>query len=164
MFHEDQLWRREEVNLQNGKISAFDENTINLKMAKADSLNQIEAKTIIRKYGFPGYSLVGEVGSDAFWAIVQHCDDDVAFQQKVLLLMCKEVKKNNASGEKFALLQDRVLINEGHKQLYGTQVRLDLKTHHAKPFPIQDSLTVDVRRKAVGLQPLKNYLKLFDQQ
>lgn len=75
MFHEDQLWRREEVNLQNGKISAFDENTINLKMAKADSLNQIEAKTIIRKYGFPGYSLVGEVGSDAFWAIVQHCDD-----------------------------------------------------------------------------------------
>jgi len=81
-----------------------------------------------------------------------------------IVTMGKEVKKNNASGEKFALLQDRVLINEGHKQLYGTQVRLDLKTHHAKPFPIQDSLTVDVRRKAVGLQPLKNYLKLFDQQ
>lgn len=131
-------------------------------MVKTDSLNMIEAKFIIMKYGFPGYSLVGTDGSNGFWAIIQHCDNDVIFQQKVLLLMAKEVKRHNASGENFALLQDRVLTNQGHKQLYGTQVRLDLKTHHAKPLPIQDSLNVDSRRKAVGLSPLQDYLKLFD--
>jgi hypothetical protein len=41
--------------------------------------------------------------------------------------MSKQVKRHNASGENYALLQDRVLVSQGHKQLYGTQVRLDLK-------------------------------------
>jgi hypothetical protein len=133
-------------------------------MGTTDSLDMIAAKNIVDKYGFPGYSLVGEDGSDGFWAIVQHCDNDLNFQQKVLSLMAKEVQRRNATGANFALLQDRVLVSKGEKQLYGTQVRLDLKTHHAKPFPIRDSLTVDVRRKAVGLPPLQDYLKLFEKQ
>lgn len=162
MFKEDQKWRRESLNLENGKKSSFDEATINRNMFKTDSLNMIEAKLIIKKYGFPGYSLVGEDGSDGFWSIIQHCDHDLIFQQKALVLMAEEVKKHNATGENLALLQDRVLISQGYKQLYGTQVRVDLKTHHAKPFPIQDSLNVDSRRKVIGLQPLQEYLKLFD--
>jgi hypothetical protein len=162
MFKEDQKWRRESLDLQNGKTSAFDEAFINRNMSKTDSMNMNEAKLIINKYGFPGYSLVGEDGSDSFWAIVQHCDQDLIFQQKALVLMTKEVKRHNATGENLALLQDRVLVSQGHKQLYGTQVRLDIQSHHAKPLPIQDSLNVDSRRKAVGLQPLQDYLKLFD--
>lgn len=163
MFKADQKWRVESNNLENGKKSVFDEATIDKNMVRTDSLNMIAAKLIIRKYGFPGYSLVGTDGTDGFWAIIQHCDNDVIFQQKVLSLMDKEVKRHNAPGEKFALLQDRVLINQGRKQLYGTQVRLDLKTHRAKPLPVQDSLNVDSRRKAVGLSPMKDYLKLFEQ-
>lgn len=162
MFKEDQKWRLESRKLLNGKPSAFSEATIESNMGKTDSLNMIVAKQIIKKYGFPGYILAGEDASKGFWAIVQHCDQDVAFQQKALLLMAAQVKKRNASGEDYALLQDRVLINQGHKQLYGTQVRLDLKTHHAKPLPIQDSLHVDARRRSVGLSPLQDYLKLFD--
>lgn len=164
LFKEDQKWRLESINLENGKKSSFDEATINRNMFKTDSLNIIEAKVIIKKYGFPGYSLIGEDGSDDFWAIIQHCDQDLIFQQKVLALMEKEVKRHNATGENFALLQDRVLVSQGHKQLYGSQVRVDLKTHHAKPFPIQDSIHVDLRRKAVGLSPLQDYLKLFERQ
>ena len=162
MFREDQKWRIESDNVQNGKKSEYEEATINRNMGKTDSLNMIQAKIIINKYGFPGNSLVGADGSNGFWAIVQHSDDDPMFQQKVLKLMRKEVKLKNASGENFALLQDRVLINQGHKQLYGTQLRRDLKTHQVKPLPTRDSLNVDSRRKAVGLPPLKEYLKLFN--
>ena len=162
MFKEDQKWRRESLNFENGKKTSFDETTINKHMFETDSLNMIEAKGIVKKYGFPGYSLVGKSGSDGFWAIIQHCDEDMVFQQSALALMSKEVKRHNATGENYALLQDRVLISQGHKQLYGTQVRLDLKTHHAKPFPIQDSLNVDLRRKEVGMPPLQDYLKQFD--
>lgn len=162
MFTEDQKWRREEINLQQGKKSSFDENSIEESMGKADSLNLIKAKIIINKYGFPGYSLVGIDGSDEFWAIVQHSDQDIAFQKKVVLLMSGAVKRHNASGDKFALLQDRVLVNEGRKQIYGTQVHVSTITHHASPFPIQDSVNVDARRKSVGLQSLEDYLKLFN--
>ncbi|OKS84769.1 hypothetical protein RG47T_0202 [Mucilaginibacter polytrichastri] len=162
MFRQDQKWRIESDKINNGKSSAYDEATINKNMAKTDSLNMMEAKLIIKKHGYPGYNLVDTSGSNAFWAIIQHCDDDVAFQQQALTLMSREIKRHNANGEDYALLQDRVLVNQGHKQLYGTQVRIDLKTHHAKPFPIQDSLQVDKRRKAVGLIPLQDYLKIFE--
>jgi hypothetical protein len=162
MFKQDQRWRIEIDNLGNGKGSAFDEATIEKNMGRTDSLNKIKAKQIVNKYGYPGYSLVGEDGSNGFWAIVQHCDNDTAFQQRVLKLMGRQVARHNASGENYALLQDRVLVNTGHPQVYGTQVRIDTLTHHAKPFPIADSVHVDARRKAVGLMPLKDYLKLFD--
>lgn len=122
----------------------------------------IEAKSIIKKYGFPGYDLVGESGSNGFWAIVQHCDQDVKFQQQALSLMGKQVRLNNASGENFASLQDRVLISTNKKQIYGTQVRYNPSTKTAKPLPVQDSVNVDKRRKAVGLTPLNEYLKIFD--
>jgi hypothetical protein len=86
MFKEDQKWRIESQNIYNGKKSKYDEGTINRNMAKTDSLNLMEAKSIISAHGFPGYNLVGEF-SNNFWAIVQHCDDDVKFQKQVLLLL-----------------------------------------------------------------------------
>ncbi|MDB5022385.1 MAG: hypothetical protein JWP78_140 [Mucilaginibacter sp.] len=162
MFRKDQKWRIESEKLINGKKSAYNEAAINRNMAKTDSLNMGEAKSIIAKYGFPGYDLVGEGYSNDFWAIVQHCDDDVKFQQYVLVLLSEQVNSHNASAENFALLQDRVLIGTGKKQLFGTQVRYNPKTKTAKPLPTQDSANVDKRRKSVGLSPLNEYLKLFD--
>lgn len=161
MFKEDQKWRKEAIKLQKNQHSDYDEETINKNMEQTDSLNLISAKQIVQQYGYPGYSLVGENGSSWFWAIVQHCDDDPAFQQKVLTLMGKEVKHNNASGEDYALLTDRVLANQGKKQLYGTQIRFNPKTKTYTPLPMEDSIHVDKRRKAVGLQPLDKYMKQF---
>ena len=94
--------------------------------------------------------------------MIQHCDQDIKFQQQALSLMSKQVKLHNASGENFAFLQDRILISTNKKQTYGTQVRYDPATKTAKPFPVQDSANVDKRRKAVGLTPLSEYLKVFD--
>lgn len=161
MFKEDQKWRKESDNLYNGKKSAYDQGMVDRKMAETDSLNRIEAKVIIAKFGYPGYDLVGEYSND-FWAIVQHCDADIKFQQRVLLLLEEQVKLRNASGENYALLKDRVLISTGKKQLYGTQVRYNPATKTAKPLPTEDSSHVDLRRKAVGLSPLNEYLKVFD--
>lgn len=162
MFTEDQKWRIESQNLNTGKTSAYAETVIDRNMTIADSVNMIKAKTIIAKYGFPGFDLVGEEYSNGFWAIIQHCDNDVEFQQRVLELLRKQVRLHNASAANYALLQDRVLINTGKKQLYGTQVRYNPQTKNAKPLPIEDSVNVDNRRKSVGLSPLNEYLKLFD--
>lgn len=162
MFKEDQKWRKESDKIMKGEKSAYSEAAIDKNWAKADALNQKKAKVIINKYGFPGFDLVGEDGSNNFWAIVQHCDDDVKFQERVLFLLDKQVKRHNASASNYALLKDRVLINTSKKQLYGTQVRYNPATKTAKPLPIADSANVDVRRKAVGLSTLNEYLKLFD--
>jgi hypothetical protein len=162
MFKNDQKWRKESIKANSREGSIYTQATIDSNWKVADSLNFIEAKRIVQQYGFPGYSLVGENGSNLFWAIIQHCDEDVNFQQQVLDLMGAEVKHHNASTENYAYLMDRVLINKGQKQLYGTQVHVNIKTKHSEPLPIQDSIGVDDRRKAVGLMPLKDYLKQFD--
>jgi hypothetical protein len=159
MFKEDQKWRIESAKFYNNQKSDYDQATVDKNWAATDMLNHDEAKNILAKYGYPGYSLVGESGSSKFWAIVQHCDDDLPFQQKVLLLMKKEVDRKNASGENYAYLMDRVLTNLGQKQLYGTQGTRSSKTKHWSPLPIRNPTQVEARRKAMGMISLKQYTK-----
>lgn len=159
MFKEDQKWRIESYYLNTKGKSDYNRKEIDRNWTIADSLNLLESKAIIGKYGFPGYSLVGESGSSKFWSIVQHCDDDVKFQQRVLKLMKAEVLKKNADGGDFAYLTDRVLVNTKKKQLYGTQTRLDKENKKYVPLPIRDEIMVNKRRLSVGLSSLETYLK-----
>lgn len=162
MFKQDQKWRIEYANLSKPGGSAYNEKTINSNWLSTDSSNLAEAKRIIKNFGYPGYTLAGKGGSNMFWAIIQHSDEDVKFQQQVLALMDKEVKRHNASGENYAYLKDRILINLGQRQLYGTQTSVDLKTRKHTAFPVQDQRNLESRRKSVGLKPLKEYLKWLD--
>ena len=79
-------------------------------------------KNIISTYGFPNFDKVGELSSFNFWLCVQHCDKDLKFQKKVLKLMKKELKNKKVNSENYAYLKDRVNINSGKAQVYGTQV------------------------------------------
>jgi len=161
MFKTDQFWRKEFAKTKRKEKSVYSDETIQSKWEEADRINELKAKAIIKKYGYPGYDLVGG-SSDSFWAIVQHCDDDIPFQEQVLILMKKEVDKNNADKENYALLTDRVLVGKHQKQIYGTQVNVDPKTHKATPFPLKYPKSVDKLRKEVGLEPLAAYLKSFE--
>jgi len=113
-------------------------------------------KNIADKYGFPGYDLVGKESSNNYWLLVQHSDFDVAFQKRALKLMKRQVEKKNASGQSYAYLIDRININEGKPQIYGTQIIMSGNTT-IKPCIDIDNL--DKRRKSVGLKPIKEYLK-----
>lgn len=122
------------------------------------ALNEKRLTEVMNKYGFPGFDLVGEKGSSHFWLITQHCDKDVAFQQRVLDSMKVAVANHNANPQNYAYLADRVLINTGKKQLYGTQVTYNTDSCQAIPKPLADSLTVNTRRGAIGLESIEAYL------
>ena len=121
-------------------------------------LNEDRLKAIFDRFGFPGFDLVGEKGSNDFWLMTQHCDKDVAFQEKVLAAMRGQISRHNADPKNFAYLTDRVRINTGQKQVYGTQVTYNLDSCQAVPKPLEDSLLVDNRRRDIGLGPLEAYL------
>jgi hypothetical protein len=72
--------------------------------------------------------------------------------------MKTEVENGNANASHYGLLTDRIRINTGRKQVYGTQVAYHSKTGQAYPKPLVDSLMVNERRKAIGLEPLELYL------
>lgn len=115
-------------------------------------------KEIFDKYGFVGFDRAGEDGSKNFWLMVQHADHNPEFQEEVLKKMEIEVEKNNANPSIYGLLVDRVRLNTGRKQIYGTQVSYDMETGQAYPDEMEDSLNVNERRKSIGLDPIEEYL------
>lgn len=113
-------------------------------------------KQILDQHGYPGYDLLGKESADKYFLLVQHSDFDVPFQKRALKLMKGQVRKQNASGKSFAFLTDRVNINEGKLQIYGTQV---LMSGDTKLKPCEDLKNLDKRRKSVGLEPINEYLE-----
>ena len=120
--------------------------------------HQKRIEEIFNEYGFVGYDLVGEKGSQDFWLVVQHSDHNPEFQKKVLEKMKQEVEQGNADSKSYALLVDRVKLNTGQRQIYGTQVDYNFKLAQAYPKKLADSLNVNQRRKSVGLEPIEVYL------
>lgn len=115
---------------------------------------------IIDAHGWLSSDLVGEDGASAAWLIAQHADFDVAFQQRALGLMTDAVVAGLADASELAFLEDRVAVNTGAEQTYGTQIRC--RGGVAEPAtPISDPGEVDQRRAGVGLEPLADYLAIF---
>jgi hypothetical protein len=84
------------------------------------------------------------------WIIAQR---DTALQRTVLHRMM-ESGPDEALAADVAVLEDRVRLQSGRKQLYGSQLRL--VGGKLVPAPIEDSAHVDMRRDAAGLPPLRN--------
>lgn len=120
--------------------------------------NQKRTKEIFDKYGFVGYDLAGKEGSNHFLLIVQHADHDPEFQNEVLQSMKIEVANENAEPKKYGMLVDRVKLNSGNAQIYGSQVQYNKHTGRAYPKQLADSVNVNKRRKSIGLEPLETYL------
>ena len=142
---------------------------INGDQAQRLDLERIEKETFIRhtvllkiileKYGFPNFDKVGKEASNNYWLCVQHSDHDLKFQEEVLRLMRIEVKNKKADPTNFAFLTDRVNLNSGKSQIYGTQVTYKDRT--AIPKDLKDPKTVNKRRTAVGLGPIEEYLNMM---
>ncbi len=115
-------------------------------------------ESVFDSIGYPGYDKVGKTGETWFWVLVQHSDFDPQFQHRVLKEMAKEVGKGNASPQNYAYLTDRVNLNFGEQQIYGTQVTYDFFTGHAEPKDLKDPENVGSRREEIGLEPLEKYL------
>jgi hypothetical protein len=126
------------------------------KANSVDRDNLTWMKTVVAKYGWPGKSLVGKHGAFAAFLLIQHADRDPAFQEACLKKM-QAAPPGEVEPVSLAYLTDRVLVAKGKKQKYGTQGRW-VNGKMVAPL-IEDEATVDERRKAIGLGPLRAYLK-----
>jgi len=126
------------------------------QMMKVDTANAARMRDIVRTYGWPGRSLVGEDGATAAFLLVQHADRDPAFQKRTLPLLHKAYEDGEASGEHLALLTDRVLVAEGKPQLYGSQAEIVGRTISVKR--VEDEENLDKRRAELGLPLMADYI------
>lgn len=116
----------------------------------SDSVMLSRLRTLASTRGsmWPTRAVVGAAGVRSVWLIAQR---DTALQRTALHRMM-ESGPDEALAADVAVLEDRVRLQSGRKQLYGSQLR----TLGGKlvPAPIEDSAHVDMRRDAAGLPPL----------
>ncbi|WP_191860068.1 DUF6624 domain-containing protein [Hanstruepera ponticola] len=121
------------------------------------SNNFKEIQHLINTYGWPKYSIVGSLAADAPLLCINHHEND-SIRKKYIDRIKNSCLKGEGSCTEFAKIQDRILVNDGKLQLYGMQFRYR-QDKTLEPFPIKDPEFVDKRRKTIGLEPLKDYLK-----
>lgn len=157
--YEDQGIRILLLNI--GKIQGVD-NQIVLKLRKEmkqiDSINAVRVQQIINEFGWLGKSKIGSEANQTLFLTIQHVDD-LTVQEKYLPMLEQAVKDNNAEPWQFAFLTDRILMNQGKFQIYGTQVIISKNPKESYVVPLQDPYKVDTLRKQIGLEPLKEYLQ-----
>lgn len=161
MKKEDQKWRVNMRKYRNGELSddtTLFQSIIN-KIKLIDSLNYYQLKNIFSNYGFPNYDQVGQNGSHDFWLLVQHQDRHPGFQDSVLAKMKIEVDLKKAAAINYAYLLDRVRVNSGEKQVYGTQCMLNEDKTSYIPQPVIDPEKLNERRLSIGLDSIENYIE-----
>lgn len=131
-------------------------------MIYQDSINLLKITHILDTKGWVGSDKVGGQANQTLFLVIQH--SPLKTQEKYLPMMREAVKKGNASANSLAMLEDRVALGQGKKQVYGSQIYRDEKTNLFYVAPLIDPDNVDKRRAEVGLGPIAGYVKNWDIQ
>ncbi len=129
------------------------------KVEAVDKKHTERMKEIIKEIGFPSISKLGKMGSQNAWLLVQH-SPDVQFMKSYLAMMEAESDREY-SMINYAYLKDRILLNDNEPQIYGTQVITNNETKKTELYKVIDPDNLDKRRKAIGLEPIEEYMKNF---
>lgn len=125
-----------------------------IKYAKEDHRNQELVISIIEKCGMPTLKEVTQKHMDAIWLGLQHTDKKN--RKKYFPQIEKAVENGDLSKQKYALMKDRILMDEGKPQIYGSQIK------NGKLYNLENPETVNERRKKMGMETIEDYLNKFN--
>lgn len=157
IYQEDQTYRRQigEIEEKFGRES--DEMKKHWELInEKDSVNLIKIQKILDEKGWLGSNVIGNQGNSTLFLVIQHSPLEV--QEKYLPMMRDAVKNGKANSSSLALLEDRVALRKGGKQIYGSQIGRDQETGEYFVSPLIDPENVDKRRAEVGLGPIADYI------
>ncbi|WP_260635772.1 DUF6624 domain-containing protein [Streptomyces angustmyceticus] len=115
---------------------------------------------IMDTHGWPTAELVGDEAARGAWLIAQHADRQLDVQRRALRLLEQAVAAGAASPRELAFLRDRTLVNEGRKQIYGTQIA-GVEEGSPVPWPCEDPGRMDALRAEAGIEPFDTYVARF---
>lgn len=131
----------------------------NLMDQSIDEQNLEVVEQILEKCGMPTPDNAGYEGPNTVWLVIQHAGADKRKRYFSDLLAAS--KKGHIDRQSIALMQDRMLMDDGQPQLYGSQVSMTDDGAY-ELYDLRDPETVDSRRAIMGMPPLKEYLMHFD--
>lgn len=129
---------------------------LHARMKQIDNENAVKVRQIIDRYGWRGKDDIGEDANETLFLCIQHLDD-LTIQEKYLPMLKQAVNEGCAEGWHYAFLVDRIRMNRGEKQVYGTQTITRNGTLDYV-VPLENPDKVDSLRHGVGLGTLNEYL------
>ncbi len=125
-----------------------------IKYAKEDHRNQELVISIIEKCGMPTLKEVSQKNMNAIWLGLQHSNKKI--RKKYFPQIVEAVINGDLSKGQYALMKDRMLMDEGKPQIYGSQIK------NGKLYKLENPETVNERRKKMGMGTIEDYLKYFN--
>jgi hypothetical protein len=125
-----------------------------------DSINLIKVLKILDERGWLGADVIGRQGNSTLFLVIQHSNQKT--QEKYLPMMREAVAKKKASASSLALLEDRVALGQGKKQVYGSQIGRKPNGGDYYVLPLEDPDNVDKRRDSMGLGSLESYISRWN--
>lgn len=160
IYQKDQEHRREVDRLARKYGGESEEVKQHWKITgKQDSVNLKRVQEILDEHGWLGAGVIGTQANSTLFLVIQHANKEV--QEKYLPMMQTAVSQGKANPAHLAMLEDRISIQKGEKQMYGTQIGKDPDTGLFFVFPLEDPENVDKRRRKVGLGPFTQYVADF---
>jgi len=157
VYQEDQKYRMQIDGIAEKHGYDSDEMAAHWKLInEKDVINLEKVQKILDERGWLGSDVIGKNGNLTLFLVIQHAPIEV--QDKYLPMMREAVAKGNANAGSLALLEDRVSLRKGGKQIYGSQVSRNPETEDHYVLPLEDPDNVDARRAEVGLGKLQDYV------
>ncbi|AGC77629.1 hypothetical protein LX97_02181 [Nonlabens dokdonensis] len=145
------------------KVYALDQN-MRIDESKYDpSIDQDNLVTVVsllEKCGMPTLKEINQKQMNAIWFVFQHGDN--YHRKKYFHLLKNAAQNGDLKKSKMALMEDRMLMDDGKPQIYGSQMTDDRENGGYKVYDLENPETVDKRRASVGLEPLSEYVKQWD--
>lgn len=113
--------------------------------------------SILKQYGWPTPSLVGKEGVEAALYLVSNSAAHLRVDLMPVIVAAS--KQGGVTRPDFAGYIDRLRLDAGLKQLFGTQATII--NGFLVLFPIEGEAQVDLLRKQFGLAPLTDYLRFL---
>ena len=158
----DQAVRADWAKVATGNATQEEAIEYALKLDETDSTNLASVSRILDTYGWP--SGLSDEANEAIFLVIDH--SDLKTMNKYIGLFHDAVEKGYLSMNDLVTMEDRMLMNAGKPQKYGTQAYSLVEDGKTVIYiwPVEDPGKLDALRKSVGLMPIGEYLEMVKQQ
>lgn len=142
MVYKDQYYRLMVKEIPESKVDSIK----NLQLI-ADKKNEAKLRSIIKKYGYPGYN---KIGSDKLALLLMHTTPD--YRQELLPKLMEGVDSGSVNPDIIGMMTDQYLVlNKGGSQKYGYFFQNnEVYEKYFMPFENSNLDSINKYRKEIG--------------
>ena len=138
--------------LQKHGSGSIEMDSLNQLIEEFDSVSLTKVVAVLEENGWLGISEVGEKANQTLFLVIQHASDN-SLRKRFFPMLKASAQRGESDLASMATMKDRILIQDGKMQLYGTQSRF--VNGKLEYLPTQDPVRVNKRRRKVGLKRIK---------